>query len=418
MSFEVRAIDESEFGEWQRAKRIGFLLPPVVPDEEIKDRLPHTDLSRTYGAFDRGRIIATFQSYGQRVSTVGGADLVADAVTGVTVSPTHRRRGLLGRMMAADLAAAKERGDACATLIAAEYPIYGRFGFGVASWTTVWAIDVTRAGFDRHRPGPGAGAGDEGGRIDLSDGDEIRKVGPELHRRVAARRAGVTDRTARGWDVGTGNAYTTDPWTEPFYAVYRSESGEAEGYVAYRADDKWSDAKQPVNTASVRDLVAATPAAERALWRYVCSIDWIQRVKSGNRAPDDVLPLLLPDPRAAQVLTHADMLWLRVLDVAKVFEPRTYATEGVLVLDVRDAAGFAGGRYLLEAGPEGASVTPTAAPADLVLDVADLAPLAFGDESAVRLVALGRIEEAAAGAAARADLLLRTPLRPWSMDIF
>ncbi|MFG3347262.1 GNAT family N-acetyltransferase [Streptomyces sp. NPDC048018] len=416
MSLEVRAIDETEFPAWLRARRVGFLRPPVVSDEEVADRLPHTDLSRTYGAFDRGRMVATFLSFDQRLSTVGGADLAANAVSGVTVSPTHRRRGLLSRMMADDLALAKERGDACATLIAAEYPIYGRFGFGVASWTTEWAVDVTRAGFDRRRPGPAAEDG--GGRIDLSDGAEIRKEGPALHRRLAAQRAGVTDRTARGWDVGTGNAYHVEPWTEPFYALYRNDAGEAEGFVAYTSDDRWNDGKQPVNTASVRDFVAVTPAAERALWQYVCSVDWITRVRTGYRAPDDLLSLLLPDPRAAQVVTHADMLWLRILDVPKVLEPRTYATEGTLVLDVRDAAGFAGGRHRLDASPEGGAVTPTDASPDLVLDVADLATLVLGDESAVRLAALGRVEEAAPGAAARADLLLRTSRRPWSMDIF
>ncbi len=72
----------------------------------------------------------------------------ADAVTNVTVSPTHRRRGLLTRMMAQDLAGAKERGDVVATLIAAEYPIYGRYGFGPATWATEWTIDVPRAGLD------------------------------------------------------------------------------------------------------------------------------------------------------------------------------------------------------------------------------------------------------------------------------
>ncbi|WP_329422609.1 GNAT family N-acetyltransferase [Streptomyces sp. NBC_01268] len=417
MSLEVRAIDESEFAQWLRTLRVGFLRTPVVADGEVVDRLPHTDLSRTFGAFDRGRMVATFQSFDQELSTVGGANLAADAVSGVTVSPTHRRRGLLSRMMKDDLAAAKERGDACATLIAAEYPIYGRFGFGPASWTTEWSVDVTRAGFDLHRPGSD---GDDGGRIDLTDGAEIRAEGPALHRRMATGRAGITARRPRNWDVGTGNSFHHRPWTEPFYAMYRSGAGEVEGYVAYTADDKWTDGNQPVQTATVRDLVAVTPAAERALWRYVCSIDWITSVRSGSRAPDALLPLLLPDPRAARVVTHTDMLWLRILDVPKVLEPRTYAAEGTLVLDVRDAAGLAGGRYRLDTSPEpgGSSCVPTDAAPDLVLDVAELARLALGDESVLRLAALGRVEEAAAGAAVRADLLLRAARRAWTMDIF
>ncbi|WMX45869.1 GNAT family N-acetyltransferase [Streptomyces roseicoloratus] len=417
MSLEVRTIDESEFPEWLRARRVGFLRPPMaVTGEEVADKLPHTDLSRTRAAFDRGRIVATFRSFDQRLSTVGGADLAADAVTNVTVAATHRRRGLLSRMMADDLASAKERGDACASLIAAEYPIYGRYGFGAAAWITEWEIDVTRSGFDRRWSGPTAEEG--GGRVDFSDGAEIREVGPALHRALAARRAGITGRTARDWDVVTGDVHHTDPWTEPFHAVYRAASGEPEGYVTYTTEDRWNDNKQPANTASVRELVAVSPAAERALWRFVCSVDWVTRVKSGYRAPDDVLPLLLPDPRAARVLTHADMLWLRILDVPKVFEPRTYATEGALVLEVKDAAGYAGGRYLLETTPERGHCAPTTAAPELVLDVADLATLALGDESAVRLAALGRVEEAVAGAAAKTDLLLRTSPRPWSMEYF
>ncbi|MER8041847.1 GNAT family N-acetyltransferase [Streptomyces sp. NPDC094032] len=413
MSLEVRAIDESEFADWLRALRTGFLRPPVVPDAEVADRLPHMDLSRVLGAFDRGRLVATFHSFDQELSTVGGASLAADAVSGVTVSPTHRRRGLLSGIMKDDLAAAKERGDACATLIAAEYPIYGRFGFGPATWATEWSVDVTRSGLDGRRAGE-----DGGGRIDLTDGAEIREKGPALHRRLAAARAGITGRTPRTWDVGTGNSVPTRPWTEPFYAMYRAESGEVEGYVAYTSDDEWNDGNQPVQTATVRDLVAVTPAAERALWRFVCSIDWITTVRSGLRAPDDLLPLLLPDPRAARVVTHTDMLWLRILDVPKTLEPRTYAAEGTLVLDVRDPAGLAAGRYRLDTSPTGASCVPTDASPDLVLDVADLSRLALGDESASRLVALGRVEEARAGAADLADLLLRSARRPWSMDIF
>lgn len=231
-------------------------------------------------------------------------------------------------------------------------------------------------------------------------------------------RAGVTDRTPRGWDVGTGRGVSNEPWREPYYAIYRAESGEVEGYVAYTADDKWDDAKQPMNTATVRDLIAVTPAAERALWHFLCSIDWIGTVRSGYRAPDDPLPLLLPDPRAAKLLTYADMLWVRVLDPVRVLESRAYPVADGLVLDLRDGDGFAGGRYRLDASPDGVSCARTDASADLAFDIAELGVLAFGDESAVRLGRLGRVEELTAGAAARADLLFRTPLRPFSPDIF
>ncbi len=408
-------MGESEYREWLRAIHAGFLRPPVVSDEEVADRLPHTDLSRLLGVFDEGRFVATFRSFTQDVSTVGGGSLVADAVSGVTVAPTHRRRGLLSRMMARDLGAAKERGDAVATLIAAEYPIYGRYGFGPATWTSEWTVDVARAGLDQRR----TGRPEDGGRIDFADGEEIRKIGPGLHRRLAGERAGVVGRDAHRWDVGTGLGYQSHPWTEPFYAVYRDEAGRPQGFAAYTCDDTWGDGKQPLNTAKVRDLIAVTPAAERALWTFLCSIDWVTTVKSGHRAPDDLLPLLLPDPRAARITSHADMLWVRVLDVVKVLESRTYAASGSLVLDVRDADGLAGGRYRLDASPEGAACSRTATEsADLAFDIAELGTLSLGDESAVRLAALGRVEEVTAGAAARADALLRTSRRPWCPDIF
>ncbi|MFF3759171.1 GNAT family N-acetyltransferase [Streptomyces sp. NPDC002185] len=414
MGVDVRTVTESEFRDWQVALRTGFLRTPVVSDAELADRLAHADLARTLGAFDRDRVVATFRSFRQEVSTVGGGSLVADAITQVTVAPTHRRRGLLSRMMSADLAAAKERGDAIATLIAAEYPIYGRFGFGPASWAAEWSVDVRRAGLDPRR----SGRPEDGGRIDLTDAEEIRGIGPALHRRLAGVRAGVTHREQRDWERGTGLGHQSDPWREPYYAVYRSASGEVEGYAAYGADDKWDDAKQPLNTATVRDLIAVTPAAERALWHYLCSVDWIATVRSGYRAPDDPLPLLLPDPRAARTLTYVDMLWVRVLDVVRVLEGRTYPVEDGLVLEIRDADGLAGGRFRLDASPAGASCARTTASADLAFDVAEAGTLAFGDESAVRLARLGRVEELTPGAAARADLLFRTPLRPFSPDIF
>ncbi|MFJ5308371.1 GNAT family N-acetyltransferase [Streptomyces sp. NPDC088350] len=410
----VRPLTTPEIPDWIRALNTGFLRTPTVSDAEITDRSTYIDPSRTLGAFDKGRCVATFRSFPQELTAVGGTPVPADAITSVTVTSTHRRRGLLTRMMTQDLAAAKDRGDVVATLIAAEYRIYGRYGFGPATSATQWEIDVQRTGLD-----PRWSAPESGGRIDLVDGEDVRRLGPDLHERLRRTQPGAITRDDRWWQVTTG-ALSLDraPWTEPFHAVYRAPGGEVEGLAAYVCDDTWTDAKQPLDTATVKSLIATTPAAERALWHHLCSIDWVAKVKSGWRAPDDLLPLLLPDPRAATITTQADWLWVRILDVVRAMEARSYEGEGTVVFEVADGAGLAGGRYRLVASAQGASCTPTAESAELTLDVGELGALWLGDESAVRLAALGRVREERAGAARVADALLRTSRRPWCPDIF
>ncbi|MDT0613929.1 GNAT family N-acetyltransferase [Streptomyces lancefieldiae] len=411
---DIRPVTEAEFPDWNRALNTGLLQSPAVGAEQLAARRHQFVPGRLLGAFDGDRCVATFRSFAQEVTAVGGAPVPADAISNVTVTATHRRRGLLTRMMTQDLAAAKDRGDVVATLIAAEYPIYGRYGFGPATTMTEWTVDVPRAGLD-----PRWAAPEDGGRIDLVDGEDVRKLGPELHERLRRVQPGAVSRAELWWLVRTGVlSVDGSPWVEPFFAVYRSPDGEVEGMVSYRADDHWGEAKQPLNTATVDWLLAVTPAAERALWRYLCSIDWVTKLKSGWRAPDDLLPHLLPDPRAARITTQADWLWVRILDVVRALETRTYEGRGSLVLEVVDRGGPAGGRWRLEAGADGASCVPTTESAHLVLDVAVLSALWLGDESAVRLAALGRVREERAGAARVADALLRTSRRPWCPDMF
>ncbi|MEU3086414.1 GNAT family N-acetyltransferase [Streptomyces massasporeus] len=410
---DVRPITESEFADWLRAVNTGFLRAAPVTDEEVEGRRERFVAGRCLGAFDRGRCVATFRSFDQELTAVGGASVPADAVSGVTVTATHRRRGLLSRMMARDLAAAKERGDVVATLIAAEYPIYGRYGFGPATRTAEWTVDVPRAGLDARWAGPAGG-----GRVDLVEGEDVRKLGPELHERLRRGQPGAIDRDDMWWRMNTGALGWDTSWKPPFYAVYRSASGEVEGMAVYEVDDNWGDAKQPLNTATVRWLIGVTPAAERALWEYVCSVDWVVKVKSGRRAPDDLLPHFLPDPRAARITSLADWLWVRVLDVERALKTRTYEGTGALVLEVAGVDALTGGRYRLEASPEGASCTPTTESAELELGLGELGALWLGDESAVRLAALGRVCEERAGAARKADALLRTSRRPWCPDMF
>ncbi|MEV5595898.1 GNAT family N-acetyltransferase [Streptomyces sp. NPDC052496] len=413
MTVELRTVGDADLPGWVRGLATGFLRPPEVTKEEIEFRRGAYDPDRTQGAYDNGRWVATFRSFAQELTVVGGARVPADAVTSVTVSPTHRRRGLLSRMMAQDLRAAKERGDALATLVAAEYPIYGRFGFGPATWCTEWHVDVARAALDPRHASP-----DDGGRVDFADHDEAGELGPALHDRFRAGQPGAIDLPASWWQADTGAVpHPHVPVKERFRAVYRSASGAVEGMVTYRVDDVWEH-KLPQCTLTVDRLTGTTPAAERALWRFLYSIDWVLHVRTGLRGPDDLLPYHLGDPRAARIVRHSDFLWVRPLDVPRLLEARTYPADGSLVLEIRDEAELAGGRYLLEAGPQGATCTRTDRSAELTLDVGAFASLYLGDESAVRLAALGRADEERPGALATADLLLHTARRPWCPDVF
>ncbi|MFF5143356.1 GNAT family N-acetyltransferase [Streptomyces sp. NPDC013157] len=409
---EVRPITEPELADWHRALSTGFLQRPTLSAEQLDARRRQFVPGRLLGAFDGPRCVATFRSFDQELTAVGGATVPADAISNVTVTATHRRRGLLTRMMSQDLAAAKERGDVVATLIAAEYRIYGRYGFGPATTLTEWTVEVPRTGLDPRWARP-----EDGGRIDLVDGEDIRKLGPDLHERIRRSTPGAVSRSELWWQLRTGVVRFDEEWKEPYFAVYRSAAGEVEGIASYESDDNWQG-KQPYDTADVQWLLGATPAAERALWHYLCSIDWITRVKSGWRSPDDLLPHYLPDPRAARIANQADWLWVRILDVVRALEARTYDRAGSLVLEVADRQGLAGGRFRLDASPDGASCTPTTDAPDLALDIAELASVWLGDQSVARLHALGRVQEERVGAAREADALLRASGRPWCPDIF
>ncbi|GAB2879007.1 GNAT family N-acetyltransferase [Streptomyces mayteni] len=415
MGLEIRDVADSAADQdaWFRAVYTGFLTSEPPSAENLAERRARSDMSRAQGAFDGDRCVATFRSFAQELTVPGGTVVAADAVSGVTVTATHRRRGLLTRMMGADLAAAKERGDVVATLAAAEYRIYGRYGFGPAAVLTDRRVDKPRAGLDARWTLPEAE-----GTVAFVDGAEIRKEGPGVHDRFRRTRAGAVDLNSTFWERQTGELrWEPDGWKEPFYALFRDPEGVAQGVVVFDVQDAWKDG-QPANVAKVRKLYTATPGAERALWRFLLSLDWVTELRADEHDPDSLLPLLLPNARAAAITGESDLLWIRPLDVPAMLTARRYSATGALVLDIHDPLGLSDGRYLLDVSEAGASCEPTTRSADLTLDTCVLSSLYLGDASAARLADAGLLDVETTGAPDRADSLFRTGRRPWCPDTF
>lgn len=410
---QVRAVSVDETEEWNRALNFGFLRPEAGIAPELRRRL--FEPGRMLAGFDGERQIATFRSFDTELTVPGGAVVPADAITNVTVSSTHRRRGLLSAMMRRDLAAAAERGSAVAILMAAEYNIYGRFGFGPATWGGGRKIDLRRTrGLRDGLPGV------PGGRIDFVTMAELRELGAGLHERWRRTQPGAIDRDAIWWERNVGEIRVPgDEFKEPFAAVHRDADDTVTGLAVYRVENKW-DGSYPDCTLTVDEFIALDLPTAVELWRLVLSVDWVARVSVRKLGQDDPLPLLLQDPRAATVHEdNADFMWLRVLDVEAAFGARTYGAPGRVVLEVDDKLGYASGRWALEAAEDGTGrCTRTTDDADLALGASQLGSLYLGAETASRLASAALLTELRPGAAAAADLLLRTPARAWTPTDF
>src|SRR3954452_7035067 len=100
---------------------------------------PVAELDRSLGLFDGERVAATSGIYSLEMTVPGGGAVPTAGITWVTVSPTHRRRGVLTAIMRRQLEEthAAER-EPVAALWAAESSIYGRFGYAPASWRGGW----------------------------------------------------------------------------------------------------------------------------------------------------------------------------------------------------------------------------------------------------------------------------------------
>jgi predicted acetyltransferase len=409
---EIRAIDEDELGAWVRALDASFLLG--TPDRAVAYCREFYTAGRSLGAFSARQCVGTLRSLDLELTVPGGAAVQAEGVTNVAVIAEHRRRGLLSQMMRVALDDAVSRGRGLAALIASEYRIYGRFGFGPATTAAAYDIDVRRAGDVR-----AARAGD--GSVEQLSLDEVRRYGPALHERFRRVQVGAIARDHRAWQLITGEVRSPYwEWTEPKAVLYRDAGATPAAMALYQVDSRWRHG-DPDFALTVRELLAVDPPAAAALWRHFMNVEWVTRVTAASLAPDDPLPLLLDNPRACvpQPGTGQDHLWLRVLDVPQALGARSYDTPGRLVLDVTDRLGYASGRFALEAGSDGSgSVRPAGEPADLALDVAALGSLYLGNQTVSRLAAAGLVAEQRAGGVSRADRLLRTAGRPWCPDDF
>ncbi len=405
----VDASDEAALDDMTRAIARGFIEEDPSEETVIAAR-PGQAGRRLVGVFDpaspqSGLPVATVGSWIAPV-TVPGGELPMWAVSEVTVAGTHRRRGIARAMLEGELRAAASAGVPIAGLTASEATIYGRYGFGPATWHTRWSVDTRRAAW--------AGVEPEGA-VQYLDRDAAALALDELHERTRASRVGEIPGWPQRWQQISG-AKPGEPHATSVRGVrYVDAGGVLRGAMAYRIVE--SDADWARSRLEIRHLIGETPEARAALWRFALQHDLVGTVTAELRPVDEPLPWLLADARAA-TQTIGDHGWLRILDLPAVFETRSFAAPLDVVLRVADPLGFADGVWRVEASADGAgraaAVPRTGAEpeADIELGVAELSSLYLGGVSARSLAEAGKLR-GDASAIARLDAALRIAGEPF-----
>ena len=377
-------------------------------DEELALSREITEFDRTLAFFDGKEMVATAGIFSYEMTAPGGA-LPCGGVTRVSVLSTHRRRGLLTAMMRRQLDDMRERGEPLAALYASEAPIYGRFGYGLATYQASVEIERSHSAFAKRATGSG--------RLSMVDVPTAVGAFTRVWEKARHSQPGMLGLDERWIRNELADLEQVREGSSPQYRVLHQTDGNPSGFATYRVKMEW-DASGPNGTLRLGMLIATTAEAYAALWRHVLDVDLMARVSAEMRPVDEPLRFLLADSRQPKTRIE-DGVRLRLVDVAAALAGHRYAVEGRLGLRVRDEfCSWNDGPYELVGGPAGAECKPNSGTPDLALDAADLAALYLGGNRFRALFEAGRIQELRPGAIARADAMFATDRAPWCPSHF
>lgn len=404
MAVEVRAIEAGEYETMRQTMGLVFGFDPPEGDERFRNLVP---LDRTRCGFDGGQMVSTSGAFDLEM-TVPGNHVRCGGTTMVSVLPSHRRQGLLRRMMRSHLDDVLEHEEPIAGLWASDSAIYGRFGYGCAS--DCYEITIDREHIDRHRLAADAAP------VRMVDREEALTVAPLLYDRLRSITPGFFDRKPGWWESRTfrDSDSAREGATSLRFAVVDGTDG-VDGYVAFRTKANWDDG-HGAGKVVIRDLFGTTPEAWAGLWSFVLSQDLITRIEADLRSTYDPIFDLLSGSRRAKAV-RSDALWIRIMDVPAALAARSYAAPIDVVIEVHDPLGDVSGVYRLTADTEGSECRPVTDAATVAIDLEDLSACYLGLSRFRGLARVGRLSGDPLALAAL-DAAFTWDPQPWCPEIF
>ncbi|WP_030240075.1 GNAT family N-acetyltransferase [Streptomyces sp. NRRL S-455] len=391
----LRVLRRDDWDKWYDTLIRAFGgVPEATEERELWNSL--TEFDRSIGVWDGDDCVGTAGAFSFRLAVPGGASVRAAGVTMVCVAATHRRRGVLTSMMRRQLDDVRSWGEPLAVLTASEPAIYGRFGYGAATFQLNAEVDTSRVRLSSLPEGTDAV------RVRYAVPADVLDVCESVYARLPSR-PGLLARLP-GWErLGLLDPESEREGASPLQCVLAERDGETVGYARFSVKPGWETAG-PEGTVVLRDSVALDPAADAALWRFLFGIDLTSKLVIRGRPVDDAWQYMVSDIRRCQPRLR-DSLYVRPVDVGAALEARTYQTPVDVVFEVEDTfCPWNAGRWRLSGDAKGASCERTADAADVALSVRELGAAYLGGVSLAALQAAGRVRELRRGAVAEASV--------------
>jgi predicted acetyltransferase len=353
-----------------------------------------------------GRPVGTAATHAFELTLPGETLVPAPGVTAVGVLPSHRRQGVLSAMMRHQLAGLRAGGEFLSVLLASEAPIYGRFGYGPATYTARLTVPRHKAALAVPRA-RGVVHASATGSVEVLRRAECGEILEEVYDRYRRAQPGALSRPHRWWALRAGQ-----PPISPaprHIAVHRDADGVPDGYASYSVES---------GTLTVDETITTDDAVFTALARFALGHDLVSQVVFQHVQPDHPLRRQFADIRAGEVNGYMDWLWVRLLDVPRALTARGWSMDGELVLDIDDPFLGEHDRYLLTVRDGRADCVPTDRKPDLSLDIGDLGSVYLGGTAPSTLVRAGHIRAHRPGAATLADALFRAERSPHCLHWF
>jgi len=410
--YPIRPITPDEFDAFHLVDEHAFHGSPMTA-ERRPQVLSRFEFDRSLAAFDGSTPVGIAGAFGFRFR-VPGASAAAAGVSWVAVLPSHRRRGILRGIMHRQLTDIRDRGEAIAMLWASESGIYGRYGYGRASWHDTFTIRRGEGALARDVPA------DPELRLRLTEPEQARAEVAKVYDTVLEVRPGFFARDELWWNRVLDDPEAARKDASPLRCLLAEDDDGPRGYALYSGVGRWDDDLfLPDSQLEVRELVAIDPAASTALWGDLLSRDLTTTVHATIRPVDDPLLFQLADPRRLRPVV-ADGLWVRLTDLPAALSLRRYACPVDVVLDVHDEMFPANeGPWRLQADESGEAVCdPVDMAPDLSLGVTELGAAYLGGTRLGALAAAGRVTQHRAGAVARLSTAMSWDPAPWCPTIF